>query len=62
MARKLAQSGYLVYIYDIEPKNSTFEAYTNITELVGDVFGFYLDAVCNYSIFVNMLGNASCYY
>ena len=55
VARKLAQSGYLVYIYDIEPKNSTFEAYTNITVHVGDVFGYDLDALGNDSIFVNML-------
>ena len=45
VARKLAQSGYLVYIYDIEPKNSMFEAYTNITVHVGDVFGYDLDAL-----------------
>ena len=31
VARKLAESGCIVSVYDIEPKNSMFEVYKNIT-------------------------------
>ena len=55
VARKLAESGYMVYIYDIEPKSSIFEAYTNVTMHVGDIFAYDLEALGNESIFVNML-------
>tara|TARA_S200000501_G_scaffold377039_1_gene433975 strand:- start:1172 stop:2230 length:1059 start_codon:yes stop_codon:yes gene_type:complete len=55
VARKLAESGYNVYIYDIEAKNSIFREYTNITVHVGDIFDYDLEALDNESIFVNML-------
>ena len=46
---------YDVYIYDIEPKNSMFEVYTNITVHIGDIFDYDLEALDNEAIFVNML-------
>ncbi len=55
VARKLAERGNQVHIYDIEPKNRVFEAYSNITVHVGDVLGYDLDILGNDSIFVNML-------
>ncbi len=55
VARKLAESGHNVYIYDIEPKNSTFQGYTNITVHVVDIFDYDLEALGNEAIFVNML-------
>ena len=55
VARKLAESGFIVSVYDIEPKNSMFEVYTNITVHVGDIFGYDLEALGNEGIFVNML-------
>tara|TARA_Y100000768_G_scaffold53366_1_gene35112 strand:+ start:1038 stop:2099 length:1062 start_codon:yes stop_codon:yes gene_type:complete len=55
VARKLAESGCQVHIYDIEPKNSVFESYPNITLHTGDVLDYDLDILGNESIFVNML-------
>tara|TARA_Y100000768_G_scaffold363658_1_gene323470 strand:+ start:6022 stop:7080 length:1059 start_codon:yes stop_codon:yes gene_type:complete len=55
VATKLAESGHHVHIYDLEPKNSMFETYSNITVHVGDVFGYDLEALDNESMFVNML-------
>ena len=55
VARKLAESGCDVSVYDIEPRNSMFEVYTNITVHVGDIFDYDLEAFGNEAIFVNML-------
>ena len=55
VARKLAESGYVVSVYDIEPKNSMFDVYTNINVHVGDIFGYDLEALGDGAIFVNML-------
>ena len=55
VARKLAEGGYTVSVYDIEPKNSIFEVYDNITVHVGDVFGYDLEALGNEALFVNLL-------
>ena len=55
VARKLAESGYVVSVYDIEPKNSMFDVYTNINVHVGDIFGYDLEALGDEAIFVNML-------
>ena len=55
VARKLAEGGCDVSVYDIEPRNSMFEVYTNITVHVGDIFDYDLEAFGNEAIFVNML-------
>ena len=55
VARKLAEGGCNVSVYDIEPRNSMFEVYTNITVHVGDIFDYDLEAFGNEAIFVNML-------
>ena len=55
VARKLAESGCLVHVYDIEPKNSMFDSYTNITVHTGDIFSYDLEALGNEPVFVNML-------
>ena len=55
VAKKLAEVGCDVSVYDIEPKNSMFEVYKNITVHVGDIFDYDLEAFGNEAIFVNML-------
>ena len=55
VAKKLAEVGCNVSVYDIEPKNSMFEVYKNITVHVGDIFDYDLEAFGNEAIFVNML-------
>ena len=55
VAKKLAEVGCNVSVYDIEPKNSMFEVYKNITVHVGDIFDYDLEAFGYEAIFVNML-------
>lgn len=55
VARKLAECGHDVHIYDVKSKDDMFDSYTNITMHVGDVFDCDLDDLGNESIFVNML-------
>ena len=55
VARKLAECGLTVSVYDMKPKNSMFEVYTNITVHIGDIFDYDLEAFDNEAIFVNML-------